>query len=52
MVNRIGVKDEKGNNVCVIAHNKPIPKDFWDKYKLKEIYWNTGQTMARMIITN
>ena len=46
----IGIKDTKDNNVTTIKHNKKLPKNFWDNWKLKNISFNVGDTMARMIV--
>lgn len=51
MVKCIGIKDDEGNDIMLIRHNKPLPNNFYDNYKLKEVSMIQGDNMARMIVT-
>lgn len=48
----IGVKDEQGEEVCLInlARKDKIPPDLWNKYKHISTFWTAGDKMAKMVV--
>lgn len=47
----IGIKDTDDNDIGIITRKKPIPKDFWDNYEFKNVFWLVGGSSARLIVT-
>lgn len=47
---RIGVKDENGENVCIIDHKRPISKNFWNQYRYIKTEFLLGDNIAFMIV--
>ena len=50
MIKRIGIKNENGENVCIVDHKKPIPINFWNKYEHIKTVFISGDTMAFTIV--
>ena len=48
MVKKIGVKDQEGNDVCIISNKNKIPDNFYKRYRLNNISWKVGDSMAFM----
>ena len=46
----MGVKNTKGENVCMITHNKPLPIQFYFEYEFLRIEGVIGNTLYKMYV--